>query len=159
VADPEDRAGAVTVAYVHQREMASSFHHCMISMIGWDLAHEGRIIRGGYKAWTCGTDGLTDSRNKLVAAWLEEGQSDWLFWVDTDMGFAPDTVDRLFEAADPLERPIVGGLCFTQREEQSDGMAAGGAAPPPPCSTGRCWMTGRWVSRSGGTTRRTRRAA
>jgi GT2 family glycosyltransferase len=118
----EDRGTAVTVAYVHEKMVTSSFHHCMISMIGWDLAHEGRIIRGGYKAWTCGTDGLTDSRNKLVAAWLREGQSDWLFWIDTDMGFAPDTVDRLFEAADPELRPVVGGLCFTQREEESDGM-------------------------------------
>jgi hypothetical protein len=122
VADPEDRAGAVTVGYVLSKNVASSFHHCMIEMIGWDLAHEGRILRGGYKAWTCGTDGLVDSRNKLVAAFLEERTADWLFWVDTDMGFAPDTVDRLFAAADPAERPIVGGLCFTQREESSDGM-------------------------------------
>src|SRR5207344_1894967 len=115
-------AGAVTVAYVHEKQTATSFHHCMISMIGWDLAHEGRIIRGGYKAWTCGTDGLTDSRNKLVAAWMAEHQSDWLFWVDTDMGFHPDTLDRLFAAADPQLRPVVGALCFTQREEESDGM-------------------------------------
>jgi GT2 family glycosyltransferase len=122
MADPEDPATAVVVGYVHEQEMASSFHHSMINMIGWDLAHEGRIIRGGYKAWTCGTDGLTDSRNKLVAAWLREHQSDWLFWIDTDMGFAPDTVDRLFAAADPVDRPVVGGLCFTQRQEESDGM-------------------------------------
>jgi GT2 family glycosyltransferase len=122
VADPEDPATAVTVAYVHEKLMASSFHHSMINMIGWDLAHEGRIIRGGYKAWTCGTDGLTDSRNKLVAAFLKEHDAHWLLWIDTDMGFAPDTLDRLFAAADPELRPIVGGLCFTQREEESDGM-------------------------------------
>ena len=119
---PEDRATAVTVGYVHEKNIAASFHHCMIEMIGWDLAHEARIIRGGYKAWTCGTDGLVDSRNKLVAAFLEEGTADWLFWIDTDMGFAPDTIDRLMAAADPVERPVVGGLCFTQREEASDGM-------------------------------------
>jgi hypothetical protein len=115
-------SGAVTVGYIHEKLMASSFHHSMINMIGWDLAHEGRIIRGGYKAWTCGTDGLVDSRNKLVAAFLKEHDAHWLLWIDTDMGFAPDTLDRLFDAADPDLRPIVGGLCFTQREEQSDGM-------------------------------------
>ena len=64
---PADPATAVTVGYVHEKNIAASFHHCMIEMIGWDLAHEARIIRGGYKAWTCGTDGLVDSRNKLVA--------------------------------------------------------------------------------------------
>jgi hypothetical protein len=117
-----ERAGAVVVACVHEKNVAASFHYCMIEMIGWDLAHECRILRGGYKAWTCGTDGLVDSRNKLVAAFLAEDTADWLFWIDTDMGFAPDTVDRLMAAADPVERPIVGGLCFTQREEQSDGM-------------------------------------
>jgi hypothetical protein len=122
VADPEDRDGAVVVAYVHQKNVAASFHHCMIELLGWDLAHEGRILRGGYLGWTCGTDGLTDSRNKVVAAFLRDDRADWLFWIDTDMGFAPDTVDRLFAAADPVERPVVGGLCFTQREEESDGM-------------------------------------
>ena len=35
------------------------------------------------------------------------------------MGFAPDTINRLLEAADPVERPVVGGLCFTQREEET----------------------------------------
>jgi hypothetical protein len=122
VAEPEDRSTAVVVAYVHEKNVAASFHHCMIELIGWDLAHEARILRGGYLGWTCGTDGLTDSRNKVVAAFLRDNRADWLFWIDTDMGFAPDTVDRLFAAADPVERPVVGGLCFTQREEESDGM-------------------------------------
>jgi hypothetical protein len=122
VADPEGRDGAVVVAYVHEKNVAASFHHCMIELLGWDLAHEARILRGGYLGWTCGTDGLTDSRNKVVAAFLRDDRADWLFWIDTDMGFAPDTVDRLMAAADPDERPVVGGLCFTQREEESDGM-------------------------------------
>jgi hypothetical protein len=120
--DPEGRDGAVVVAYVHEKNVAASFHHCMIELLGWDLAHEARILRGGYLGWTCGTDGLTDSRNKVVAAFLRDDRADWLFWIDTDMGFAPDTVDRLMAAADPDERPVVGGLCFTQREEESDGM-------------------------------------
>jgi hypothetical protein len=38
------------------------------------------------------------------------------------MGFAPETLDRLIEAADPDERPMVGALCFTQRETEADGM-------------------------------------
>jgi hypothetical protein len=94
----------------------------MIELIGWDIGHEQRIMRGGYVAWKCGTDGLADARNKVVQAFLREHQAEWLFWTDTDMGFAADTVDRLLDAADPVERPVVGGLCFTQREEKSDGM-------------------------------------
>jgi hypothetical protein len=117
-----DREGAVTVAYVHSRDVAYSWHHSMIEMIGWDINHQSRIMRGGYVAYKCGTDGLVDARNKAVKLFLEEQQADWLFWVDTDMGFEPSTLDRLFDAADPVERPVVGALAFTQREETSDGM-------------------------------------
>jgi glycosyltransferase involved in cell wall biosynthesis len=124
VADPEDtRAGAVAVAYIYRgHNVTYSWHHSMIELIGYDLCHEGRIIRGGYVAMKCGADGHADARNKAVKLFLQEDRAEWLFWIDTDMGFAPDTVERLLEAADPLERPMVGGLAFTQREEESDGL-------------------------------------
>ena len=35
---------------------------------------------------------------------------------DTDMVFAADAADRLIAAADPVERPVVGGLCL-QRDK------------------------------------------
>jgi hypothetical protein len=38
------------------------------------------------------------------------------------MGFAPDTVERLYQAAEPVGRPFVGALAFSQREVGSDGM-------------------------------------
>lgn len=122
--EPElsDRDGAVVIAYVHSRDVTYSWHHSMIELVGWDLTHEARVMRGGYVSMKCATDGLTDARNKAVKLFLEEDRADWLFWIDTDMGFAPDTLDRLMEAADPVERPIVGGLAFTQREEAPDGM-------------------------------------
>lgn len=79
-------------------------------------------MRGGWVAIRSGTDGLVESRNMAVKTFLSDRQSEWLFWVDTDMGFEPDIVDKLFEVADPLERPMVGALAFTQRELESDGM-------------------------------------
>ena len=68
-----------------------------------------------------GTDGLAAARNEVVAMFLK-GDASWLFWIDTDMGFQPDTVDRLVESADPVERPIVGALCFSQHLEGDDGF-------------------------------------
>jgi hypothetical protein len=94
----------------------------MIELVAWDMAHQGRVMRGGWIAMKCGTDGLVEARAKTVKLFLEEGRADWLWWVDTDMGFAADTIDRLIAVADPVERPMVGALCFTQREEASDGM-------------------------------------
>jgi len=120
---------AVTVAYVHSNEVAHSWHMSLVEMFGWDLAHEGRIMRGGWLAMRCGTDGVPAGRNEAARRFLAEKDADWLFWVDTDMGFAPDTIDRLLEVADPVERPIVGGLCFAQRETSADGMGGYRCSP------------------------------
>lgn len=120
--EPADTSQAVTVAFLHGSTVSYSWHHSMTQLIGWDMANRGRIIAGGYISLKCGTDGIVEGRNQAVREFLADGKADWLWWVDADMGFGPDTVDRLFGAADPKERPIVGGLCFAQRELELDGM-------------------------------------
>jgi hypothetical protein len=129
--DAWDPADAVTVAYVNDDAPAYSWHHSMVEMIGYDLSSRGRIMQGGYIAYRYGTDGLVDARNKAVEQFLTERDAQWLFWIDTDMGFAPDTLDRLIEVADAVERPIVGGLCFTQRETAEDGLGGWRTAAAP----------------------------
>lgn len=121
---PTGPDGAVTVGYLHQHDVSYSWHHSLVEMVAWDLANQMRIWRGGYVAMRCDTGGLVEGRNKIVAEFLAQNAAEWLLMVDTDMGFAPDTVDRLVVAADPVERPIVGALCFSQRETGPDG--AGG---------------------------------
>ncbi len=113
---------AVTVAYVHGNDVAYSWHHSMVEMIGYDMAHEGRIIRGGYIAMRCGSSGVVEARNKAVTEFLASMDADWLLWVDTDMGFPADVCEQLLEAADAAERPIVGALCFAQKEIEPDRM-------------------------------------
>jgi hypothetical protein len=70
----------------------------------------------------CGTDGLSGARNKVAQRVIDNG-ADWLFWLDSDMGFEPDTLSRLMEIANPVDRPIVSALCFAQREVDRDGMS------------------------------------
>lgn len=95
----------------------------MSEMQLFDWIHDARIVRGGILAMRCGgPNGLVEARNKAVAGFLDQDKAEWLFWIDTDMGFAPDTVERLLEAADPVQRPIVGALAFAQRERTLDGM-------------------------------------
>lgn len=122
--EAEDVTTAVTVGYVHSHDVSFSWHHSLLQMVTYDLTAAGRIWRGGYVSMRCGSGELVEARNGIVREFLEQGSADWLFIVDTDMGFPPDAVDRLFAAADPVERPIVGGLCFSQRETAPDG--AGG---------------------------------
>jgi Predicted glycosyltransferases len=112
---------AVTVAYVCGNTVIYSWHKSLLELVAYDGANKNRVGRGGYVAQRYGTGELVDARNKVVRTFLEEDTADWLFWVDTDMGFRPDAVDRLLEAADAAERPIVGGLCFFNREIESDG--------------------------------------
>lgn len=118
----EPESDAVVVAYVHSGGISYSWHRSMVELIGWDLANSNRVVRGGYIAIRYGTDGMTLARNKAVSEFLSEGKADWMCWIDTDMGFPADMVDRLLEAADPVERPIVGALCFAQEEHTDDGL-------------------------------------
>jgi GT2 family glycosyltransferase len=129
----DDAVGGVAVAYVFDGQNVSySWHHSMVELIGWDLAHEARILRGGYIATRCGTDGLVQARNKTVSEFLDQRRTaDWLFWIDTDMGFPPDVVDQLLSVADPAERPVVGALTFSQRELTPDGMGGWRTSPAP----------------------------
>lgn len=117
--DPGD---AVAVAYVHTDEVFYSWHHSMTQLLAYDASTDGRIWHGGYVAIRGGTDGLAHARNTAAAEFLKDSTAGWLWWIDTDMGFAPDTVEQLLAAADPVERPIVGALCFANRETENDGM-------------------------------------
>lgn len=121
---------SVTITYVHSNEVAHSWHMSLLDLVGWDIQHHRRVIDGGWMAIRYGTGGLIAARNEAVEKFLA-GKGDWMFWIDTDMGFAPDTVDRLLSAADPEERPVVGALCFAQRETSQDGMSGFHCSPAP----------------------------
>lgn len=115
--------GLVQVAYLHPHEVSHSWHESMMRLVMYDQLHDGRIIgTGGPFMISCGSGSLVESRNMAMSRWLDETPHEWLWFVDTDMGFAPDTVERLIQAADPVARPVVGGLCFAARETHFDGM-------------------------------------
>jgi hypothetical protein len=111
---------SVCVAYVHDVEVPHSFHTSYLDMVLYDFAKNQRIMRGGYIRTRYGTGGIVTARNKTARQFVA-ARADWLFWIDSDMGFRPDTVDRLVAAADEDERPIVGGLCFANKEVHEDG--------------------------------------
>lgn len=121
----------VAVAYVHGNDVAHSWHQSMQALVAYDIANNQHVINGGWFATRYGTGGIIQARNDTVHAFLTQCDADWLFWVDTDMGFAPDSVDRLLAAADPVERPIMGGLCFANREIGIDGIGGYLVQPAP----------------------------
>lgn len=113
----------VQAAYLHPGTVSQSFSDSLMRLVAHDLASRRRVIRSaGPVMFRCGSGGLVEARNKVMAFFLDESEADWLWMIDADMGFAADTVDRLIEAADPVERPVVGALCFGLREAEPDGM-------------------------------------
>jgi GT2 family glycosyltransferase len=118
---PKPEPDKVTVGYLFEDEIKASFFHSFLRLLGFDGEHEGRIWSGGFCPRRGTTGDLAGGRNDVVLDFLGT-DSQWLWWVDTDMGFEPDVVERLLEAADPAEHPVVGALCFAQREHESDGV-------------------------------------
>jgi hypothetical protein len=124
--------GAVQVAYLHPNTVSHSFADSLMRLVAWDIAHEGRVIRtGGPYMFRTSAAGIVQARNDVAKWFLDTSDAEWLWMVDTDMAFAPDTVDRLVQAADPAERPIVGALCFGWRETSEDGMQGWITVPFP----------------------------
>lgn len=119
----------VLIGYLHGPNVTASFHSSEINLIGWDIGHDERL-----KGWCrveSGALSIPANRNKLCKALLADESAEWLFMVDTDMGFDPSTLDNLLAVADPDERPIVGGLCFSQRELAEDDMGGFRCMPTP----------------------------
>lgn len=119
----------VALAYVHaDAGRVTCFEDSLNAMRDWDSTHNSVLHRRF--AMRFGTDGLVAARNQ-VAAQLIESDCDWLFWVDTDHGFEPDSLDRLLQVADPDTRPVVGGLCFAARQYAHDGLNGYWTRPQP----------------------------
>jgi hypothetical protein len=80
-------------------------------LIATDLGGAQRIWRGGYSFQRCTSAGVVEGRNEVSKNFLES-DAEWLWFVDADMGWEPEALEMLLSVADPVERPIVGGLCF-----------------------------------------------
>lgn len=116
-------ADAVTLAYLHPDEVSHSFMQSLMDMFMFDMGAHQRLARGRSPLGMYCTSGAIESgRNTTVKRFLEERDTPWFMWVDTDMGFAPDSLERLMAVVDAKDRPIVGGLCFGNNELEDDGM-------------------------------------
>lgn len=114
--------GTVAVGFLHPGHYSACFADSLLDLLFYDGHANQRIVPNGRKMGKlCGSGGIVAARNLVTQVFLDDTACEWLWFVDADMGFAEDTVDRLVDAADPAERPIVGALCFALK---TDGDAA-----------------------------------
>ena len=125
------RPDKVALAYVHGAEVTHSWHQSVMSMVAHDVANHQRLIGGAWMATKYGTGGIVAARNDTVRQFMKMPHVDWLLWIDTDMGFEADALDRLVASADPDTAPVVGGLCFMMREVGMDGVGGFLVQPAP----------------------------
>lgn len=110
----------VVISYVHPGWVTHTFMQSLLLVLGDDRQSEQPLVSGVMPV-QFRPAGITDARNDAVHAFLG-GEGEWLWLVDTDMGFRPDTLRRLLASADPGERPVVGALCYAALAEQPDDM-------------------------------------
>lgn len=110
--------GSVIVGYCDAGSWSACFGLSLRDLMLHDLAGPRRIMRpGGVEIRVpVHTGRIHDGRNRIVREFLA-ADGEWLLMLDTDMGFAPDTADALVASADPIERPVMGGLCFALERE------------------------------------------
>jgi GT2 family glycosyltransferase len=97
------------IGYCHPGTVRAEFAASLISTV-----MEGRTLLDSVITLEWGPN-ISTARNKIADDFLTR-PTPWLLMCDTDMVFAGDALDRLIAAADPVERPIVGGLCYSPFE-------------------------------------------
>ncbi len=123
---------SVQIAYLHSSRVSHSWHQSLLNTIAYDKSLGSNLIHQVPFAVSCsGPNSLPEGRNLAAQHFLDKTDADWLFFVDTDMGFAADNLERLWFAASATERPVVGGLCFALKHVGSDGQGGFRVTPVP----------------------------
>lgn len=110
-------------------QVAHSFMISMLRMVGYSLHGRDAVVLDPIRM-RVSAGGLAQGRNDLTKQFLA-GNAEWLWMIDTDMGFHPDTPHRLLAAAKDVEAPVVGALCFSLRHEAPDGLGGYVTRPVP----------------------------
>ncbi len=119
-------AGSVVVGYLDAGQWSACFGLSYRDMLLADALGSQRIIRPGGKELRSitGSGGIPQGRNKVARQFLDQTDGEWLLFIDTDMGFAPDLADRLVASACAEERPVMGALCFAGLRVRDDAAKA-----------------------------------
>jgi GT2 family glycosyltransferase len=95
------------IGYVRGKDVTGEFCESLVS-----VAMEASTPLDAVLRYVSGPN-ISTPRNLVVDEFLRSYKAPWLLMVDTDMVFAGSALDRLVTAADPVDRPLLGALCFS----------------------------------------------
>jgi GT2 family glycosyltransferase len=107
------------LAYLHPDTVSHNFMQSVLGMLAYEEATERHLAE--IVPARCPSGDLPRVRNSVVERFLT-GEHEWLWFVDSDMGFYANTLENLLNVADPAERPVVGALCFAWADSGPDGL-------------------------------------
>lgn len=109
--------GSAIVGWCDGGEWAACFGLSLHNLFMHDFCSPApRIMRDPGRRYylrdIAGSMGIASARNNITRAFLDETDAEWLFMVDADMGFEPDTVNRLIASAEAGGFEVMGALAF-----------------------------------------------
>jgi hypothetical protein len=105
-------ADHVVIGYVHPGTVRAEFCASLLA-----ACMEGPVPVDAVLAVGSGPN-ISHARNMVARKFLDDPrQPPWLFMCDTDMVFGAGLIGSLLAKADPVERPVVGALCYTQNPD------------------------------------------
>lgn len=100
---------------------STSYTESLLRLMAYDASRDGMLLRGGGPMLLpASPNTIYEARNKAAEFLLDRSDAEWLLFIDSDMGFDETALDLLLDVADPVERPVVGALCFGMRQTESD---------------------------------------
>jgi GT2 family glycosyltransferase len=104
---------STVIAFTSSGTVDALFNRSLLELLLWEQENgHTRVFRpqGDIISVRSGPR-IATARNAIVRRFLST-TAEWLWMLDTDMVFKPDTLDQLLDVADPNDHPIVGALCF-----------------------------------------------
>lgn len=105
----------VLTAYPHEDKVSYSFHRSM----QWLLSEYPEYMYPDHATARAWGFGLVDARNELMRFFLDSTDATHIWFIDTDMGFKPDTVKKLLEP----NLPVVGALTYGMTTVRPDDLS------------------------------------
>lgn len=122
---------AIPIAQVVEPKVTQS----MMALVNYSAKHGVDIVHIGITERQL----IDDSRNLLAETFLKSS-TEWIFWMDSDMTFDPDTLVKLFDVAEEKKAKMVTGIYYQRKgmnypciwsrgEELEDGTKTGMRSP------------------------------